>query len=269
MLDKLFLLSTIWVTTNKRFNMNKAQKMKTATRKTRKSAFWNKVKKVILFPVKVLKKIWNFIVRMCTALWRWLKSIDIVGMINLTLLVAIIVLFTSLIVDVVCCKKHVVNTAKNNNVVVTETAKSNKVDNRKVVQRKFNTALPLKADKETGITPKIKVVGVKKPVVVKQISLPANELPQQKLFGDVIVDSYPDAPMLSNGVDINGNLFVQNLRKYTLPCDAKISGHLFIRNVERLNFCGKFTVKGNIYVNRQSSFGPLPKQARIGGQVVL
>ena len=230
--------------------MNKAQKMKNATRKTRKHAFWNKVKKVILFPVKLLKKIWNFIVRMCTALWRWLKSIDIVGMINLTLLVAIIVLFTSLIVDVVCCKKHVVNTAKNNNVVVTETAmkKSNKVDNRKVVQRKFNTALPLKADKETGITPKIKVVGVKKPVVVKQIS---------------------DSPILSNGVNINGNLFVQNLRKYTLPCDAKISGHLFIRNVERLNFCGKFTVKGNIYVNRQSSFGPLPKQARIGGQVVL
>jgi hypothetical protein len=180
-----------------------------------------------------------------------------------------------LIADFVRCERCA--NYNNNNKVVVTTSASNKAiakkapvnDTRKVVKRKVSTTLPLKADKETGITPKIKVVGVKKPVVVTAASLPAKELPQQNLSGDVIVDVYPDSPTLSNGVNIDGNLFVQNMRKYTLPCDAKITGNLFIRNVNRLTFCGAFTVKGNIYVNRESSFGPIPSNARIGGQVML
>ncbi|MBR5904197.1 MAG: hypothetical protein IKZ49_01530 [Alphaproteobacteria bacterium] len=241
---------------------NKTQKMKKATRNTRKKNIKQWLKKVITFPI-----------RLCKAIWNWLKSIDIIGMINLTLLVAIIVLFSALIVDVLRCdkysyyahKNHVVmnadNKAKTNNVV--------KKDDRKVVQRKFNTALPIKMDKESGIKPQIKVVGVKKPVVVKELSLPASELPKQNLAGDVIVDTYPSSPVLSNGVNIDGNLFIQNMRKYTLPCDANIEGNLFIRNVARLKFCGAFQVKGNIYVNRESSFGPIPSNAKIGGQVIL
>ena len=59
------------------------------------------------------------------------------------------------------------------------------------------------------------------------------------------------------------------MRKYTLPCDAKIRGNLFIRNVDKLSFCGQFSVKGNIYVSKQSSFGPIPRNANIGGQVIL
>ena len=87
--------------------------------------------------------------------------------------------------------------------------------------------------------------------------------------GDVIVDTFRSATVLSNGVKVNGNLFIQNMRKYTLPCDAVINGNLFIRNVDHLKFCGTFTVTGNIYVNRQSAFGPIPCDARVGGQVIL
>jgi hypothetical protein len=36
-----------------------------------------------------------------------------------------------------------------------------------------------------------------------------------------------------------------------------------------LQFCGDFVVTGNIYVSPRSSFGPIPKTARIGGYVVL
>ena len=253
---------------------NKALKMKAATKQTRKQNIKNVCKKILTWPIRAIKWLWNLLCRVCRAIWNWLKNIDIVGMINLTLLVAIIVLFSSLIADFVRCDRCARNAVDNNNRVIV--AQKNVVkkqvaqnDNRRVVKRKVNTTLPLRPDSETGITPKIKVVGVKKPVVVTVASLPAKELPKQNLSGDVIVDVYPDSPVLSNGVNVDGNLFIQNMRKYTLPCDAQINGHLFVRNVHKLNFCGAFTVRGNIYVNRESSFGPIPSNARIGGQVML
>ena len=252
--------------------MNKSQKMKMAARKNRKKTFWGVVKNIILFPWRVIKAIWRLIVRICRAFWNWLKSINVVGMINLTLLVAIIVLFACLISNVVCCNKSLHVAKKNGNVVVTNDSyvSRKRTDNRKVVNREnTKTVLPVKVDSQSGITPKIKVVGVKKPIVDENLSKPASELPKQNLYGDVIVDMYPGAPVLSNGVNINGNLFVQNMRKYTLPCDAKISGHLYVRNVQKLVFCGPFEVRGNIYVTRQSSFGPIPRNAYVGGQLML
>ena len=245
---------------------NKSKKINRATRQTKWELFKYRVKRIITFP-------W----RVCCAIWNWLKSIDVVGMINLTLLVIIILLFTSLIVDFVRCRRcpatRVVNTPEEV-VVVSGKRESVNVankqdDGRKVTKRVFNTTLPLKADKKTNIKPKLKTVGVAKPEIVKEASFAADELPQQTLSGDVIVDISPASPILSNGVKVNGNLIIQNMRRYTLPCDAKINGHLFIRNVERLYFCGSFTVNGNIYVNRQSSFGALPNGTKINGQIIL
>ena len=260
------MLSIITVSITKGLIMTKPQKMKKAAHNVRLHNVKQTLKKIILFPWELCKKIWRFVCRICNKIWNWVKSIDIVGMINLTLLVAIIVLFTSLIINFTQC---------NNNTVTNNTAKQQIVDNRKVVQRNDKVAkkpaltLPIKANAKTGIKPQIKTIGVKKPVVVKEASLPAKVLPQQNLTGDIIVDLYPSAPVLSNGVKINGNLFIQNMRKYTLPCDARINGNLFIRNVDKLRFCGKFTVKGNIYVSPRSSFGPIPSNARIDGNVIL
>jgi hypothetical protein len=243
--------------------MNKSKKLNRAARRTRWENFKYTLKRIITFP-------W----RVCCAIWNWLKSIDVVGMINLTLLVVIILLFSSLIVDLVRCRRCPdVKTVNNNKArvetVVADSKNDSNVYKRKIVKRKFNTTLPLKADKQTNIVPKLKTVGVDKPQIVKELSFPSDELPQQKLSGDVIVDISPASPILSNGVEINGNLIIQNMRKYTLPCDMKVNGHLFIRNVERLQFCGSFTVNGNIYVNRQSSFGALPNGTKINGQIIL
>ena len=124
------------------------------------------------------------------------------------------------------------------------------------------------ADKNI-VRPQIRTIGVDKPEIVTELATPASELPQQVLSGDVIVERAPYSPVLSNGVKINGNLFIQNMRKYTMPCDAKINGHLFIRNVQKLSFCGKFKVNGNVYVNRESAFGPFPEGTKINGQIVL
>lgn len=238
--------------------MNKSQKMKQATKNTRKRNGKQLLKKIVLFPWNLCKKIWAWLVRLCKRIWNWLKSIDIVGMINLTLLVAIIVLFSSLIIDFIGCNKCIRNNTNPNIEAVA---------NRKVVQRKAKkVTLPLRNDVRNGVKQKIKTVGVKNVQVINESYVPAKK---QNFSGDVIIDVQPSAPILQNGVYINGNLFIQNMRKYTLPCGAKINGNLFIRNVDRLNFCGEFQVNGNIYVNRQSSFGPIPENARVTGNIIL
>ena len=238
--------------------MDKKQKIKKAARKTR----WNNIKKRI---ARIISWPW----RACCAVWRWLKSIDVIGMINLTLLLVIIVLFGALSVNFMRGERAFADITNRQNDVTMVKNTQKTADSRKVVKRTFKTSLPIRTDKQTNIKPKIKTVGVKKPEIVKELSFPANELPKQILSGDVIVDNYPSSPVLSNGVKINGNLIIQNVRKYTIPCDAKINGHLVVRNVERLNFCGKFKVNGNIYVNRGSSFGAIPDGAKINGQIIL
>ena len=44
---------------------------------------------------------------------------------------------------------------------------------------------------------------------------------------------------------------------------------MFVRDVNKLQFCGDFEITGNIYVTPTSSFGPIPRSARLGGQVIL
>jgi hypothetical protein len=108
---------------------------------------------------------------------------------------------------------------------------------------------------------------VKKSEVViakKQIAKQEN-----KFLGDVVIDSRGAGKLLQNQSQINGNLYLQNMHKYTLPCDVKINGNLFLRDIGLLQFCGDFVVTGNIYVSPRSSFGPIPKTARVGGYVVL
>ncbi len=238
--------------------MTKPQKIRQAAYNTRIYNLKQILKKIVLWPLQLCKRVWRFICRICKAIWNWLKSIDIVGMVNLTLLVAIIVLFTSLIINVTQCNKNAVNHIANNKPQI--------IDTRKVVQRnkvrKSLSTLPVQASNKASKT-QIKTIGTKNSAVK------AFSVPKQVLTGDVIVDLCPMSPVLYNGVKIDGNLFIQNMQRYTLPCGAKIEGNLFIRNVNKLSFCGAFTVKGNIYVSRHSSFGTIPSNARIGGQVIL
>gem|GEM_PF-5495024 len=81
--------------------MNKSKKLKSATRNTRSRTMKQWLKKILLFPWNLCKSVWRFIVRVCKKIWNWVKSIDIVGIVNLTLLVAIIVLFAGLILNVI------------------------------------------------------------------------------------------------------------------------------------------------------------------------
>ena len=88
-------------------------------------------------------------------------------------------------------------------------------------------------------------------------------------MGDVVIDTRRAASVIEHNTRVQGNLYLQNMRKYTLPCGVRVEGNLFLRDVNLLQFCGEFTVTGNIYVNPRSSFGPIPANARVGGYVIL
>ncbi|MDR1026873.1 MAG: hypothetical protein LBL46_00450 [Rickettsiales bacterium] len=90
-----------------------------------------------------------------------------------------------------------------------------------------------------------------------------------RIAGDIVIDGHGRAVILKGVSEIDGNLFLQNMRRYTLPCGLRVTGNLSLRDVRLLKFCGPFSVGGNIYVSRDSAFGPLPKDATLGGQVIF
>lgn len=255
--------------------MDKSEKMKEAAIKAQRQEELREIKEVLMVPWRVIKAIWRFIVRVWRAIWKWLKSIDIVGMINLTLLVAIIVLFSCLISNFICCTRCNRDEARVVKSTATLPVPQNKyTDNRKVVPRKVELVSQNNFGKNPEFfSPDMKSTETESKKEEKtnqdQISVSAESKPRQSLAGDVIVDMQPDAPVLSDNAIVDGNLYVQNMRRYTLPCNMEVTGNLVVRNVEKLNFCGAFTVEGNIYVNRQSTFGPIPNGSHVGGQVML
>ncbi len=197
----------------------------------------------------ILSWMWDIIVWGLSAFWAWLCGINLVGLINLALLVAIIVLCTGLILNIVRGNKKpvVVNTTANAVSVVATTQSA-------------SPAVVAKPTHEIPV-PERRNVQSKKPAPCKTTT--------PSMFGDVIIESRAERVMLQPGAHIRGNLYLQRMRKYVLPCNVVIEGNLFLRDVGLLEFCGPFTVTGNIYVSPKSSFGPLPYNSRLGGQVIL
>lgn len=242
-------------------------KKRTSTKKSRttsrRSSFWPRVWNAVCVPFRAIG-------RWCRAFWKWVRSIDLIGLVNITLLSAIIVLFSMLIIDIVGCKKPVVIIAQDNAPTATQSqvADSNSNTPRIVRERdsKRVTALPIRRDENRVFTAETINVARVQPdnVAIKQTARCG-----KTMYGDVIIDSRGAATMLKPGDVVKGNLFLQHMRKYTLPRGVRIEGHLFLRDMGMLQFGGEFTVTGNIYVTPTSSFGPIPGTARIGGQVIL
>lgn len=242
-----------------RKNARKTTK-KTARNNKRKESFWNRAWEVICKPFRA-------IARWARDFWNWVRSIDLIGLVNITLLSAIIVLFSMLIIDIIgCSKKPVVIIAKNN--AAEQNIKSENAQPRIVRSREVKkvATLPLQRDSNRQFTEQtINVAKVK----TDETAVKQTARVQNVMYGDVIIDSRGAATMLKSGDVIKGNLYLQNMRKYILPCGVRIEGNLFLRDMGLLQFAGEFTVTGNIYVTPTSSFGPLPGTARIGGQVIL
>lgn len=217
---------------------------------------------------------WPFraIARVLRRAWAIICRINLIGLINLTLLVAIIVLFTMLIIDITRCGKSgninnvVISDAPSVAVVPDSVRRANRpqitVTNNPAPNSVRVTALPLRRD---PINRKYINGTIRRDGTSDMVRRPT----PQRFDGDVIIDRHDAMPVLARDVRINGDLYLQNMRKYILPCGAHINGNLFLRDVTMLQFCGDFTVTGNIYVSPRSSFGPIPRTARLGGQVIL
>ncbi|MBO4700223.1 MAG: hypothetical protein J5620_00550 [Alphaproteobacteria bacterium] len=209
----------------------------------------------------ILSWIWDLLVWVLRTIWVWLCGINLIGLINLALLIAIIVLCAMLVISMVNCKKPiVVNTASANKVTVEATQK---VESADTTDNK-NIPLPIRRDARGDMQKPINVVPA------KPCDNPALR-PQGdgRIYGDVIIESRGERIMLRNGTRIRGNLYLQRMHKYVLPCNVVVEGNVFLRDVNLLQFCGPFTVTGNIYVSPRSSFGPIPYNARLGGQIIL
>jgi hypothetical protein len=230
-------------------------KQKNAKRETGAAAAWN----IISWPLRAL-------FALCGKIWRQICRIDLIGLVNTTLLSAIIVLFSMLIIDIVKCRRQpivFVASDKVPEIAADKTAAAEikmptpaqpvKITTREIKPEK-RISLPLKKEMKSGCR-----FDTLKTVKAKEC----------KSRGDVIIDGMLTGGKLPCGTTIQGNLYLQNMRRFTLPCNLRINGSLFLRNVEMLKFCGDFIITGNIYVSRNSSFGPIPRTSRLGGHVIF
>ncbi len=205
--------------------------------------------------------IWARVRNFINRIWRAICAINLIGLINIALLSAIIVLFSMLILDIYGCDKKPA-------IIVANPISTSVHRNDDVTIRPVNVpSLPIARDAQTReyVTEPVKVVPTKKCVTTERQTARRDS----KLYGDIIIDHRGATTILRAGDNVRGNLYLQSMRKYTLPCGVRIDGNLFLRDLNMLQFCGEFTVTGNIYVSPRSSFGPLPVNARIGGQIIL
>lgn len=226
----------------------------------KKCSFWRKVWRIIW-----LSLCWCG--RVSVMFWRWLCRVGFVNLINLILLAAIIVLFFILIISVTNCDKKTVVVISNTKNAAVETVKSRDNVIVRPVSRQEAEILPIKRSAKIAAhaNKPVKIIPVETcSVASRQIARQGNVM-----FGDIVLDGQNEAKILRRNTIVKGNLYLQNMRKYVLPCDVVVEGDLFLRNLNMLQFCGSFTVKGNIYVSPRSSFGPLPRTARLGGQIIL
>lgn len=239
----------------RRVERKKAKKNVRAKRRN-KNSFAGRAWEIICRPFRA-------IARAMRKFWTWVRSIDLIGLVNLTLLVAIIVLFSMLIIDIIGCRQKSVIFVDDTPAVAVEVTRPQITvsDQAAPADAAHRPSLPLRRDAKTG-----KFIG--KPISVAKPQQP-QEHTVRKLYGDIMVDRNPASPALSENVQIYGNLYLQGMRKYILPCGTVVHGNLFLRDLDILYFCGDFTVTGNIYVSPRSSFGPIPSTARVGGQIIL
>ena len=86
--------------------------------------------------------------------------------------------------------------------------------------------------------------------------------------GNVLVDGVGKRILPAN-TTVSGDLVLQNMNSFTLPCGVRVKGNLVLEDVRLLKFCGCFEITGNIYVSKNSSFGPLPKDGVLRGSVMF
>lgn len=175
----------------------------------------------------------------------YIKSTDLIGISNITLLSFLFVFFTILTLETISVYKTNNKIGKTKLIVVYK-----KGSNRKINKDKIEIPEKINLEKNKNINCK-------------------NKDKVYNRYGDVVVDGKNSIDSIKQNENLVGNLYVQNIYNYTLPCDVSIKGNLFLRNLGRLKFCGKFTITGNIYITENVSFGNFPKGSKLEGNIIF
>ncbi|MCL2537875.1 MAG: hypothetical protein FWF34_02880 [Alphaproteobacteria bacterium] len=244
-----------------------------AAKSTAKPTFWARVCSCIKACAKFI------FITVPVAIWNWLRRQSWVTLINLALLLVVIILVSMMICRTVgnSCSKVRTNTISAA-VGVSKTADAPAPT---VVDVPARVTIDPTKDQLTISVPLTQIgkpvaeaMAAKQNVATRPAPTPVREkrplVANVERHGDTIVDGTRGADSRPvAGANIRGNLYLQNMRQYTLPCNVRVEGDLYLRNVNMMRFCGPFTVTGNIYVSANSSFGPIPANGRLGGQVIF
>jgi hypothetical protein len=204
--------------------------------------------------------------RQAAAFWRWLRNSDKLVFFNIILLLLVCVMFFIMLGQVKTAKKS----ALTNKAQVVETRPASRA-----ALAKNRPTIVVSRNGAAMVGPEILIP--ERPSIAwrKKITLPLNRVPRavpvikKKIPGTLIVNGHGRKAKLSSMTTIGGDLILQNMRTFVLPCGTRVNGNLLLRNVRLLKFCGCFDIAGNIYVSSDSSFGPIPKDAHLGGQVIF
>jgi hypothetical protein len=215
---------------------------------------------------------WRRIVRQCSAFWKWLCNQDRMMFFNIVLLALVI----AMMVAMICSVKRVggakkIPGARNVEYIEFRAKNGRPIDfrpnlGRPTVVVSRNGQVLAGAPRRTAAGPRQKIT----------LPLKRNRpVARKTVAGGIVIDGNTRDGGLRAMTTVNGDLYLQNMRTYTLPCGTSVRGNLFLRNVRLLKFCDpaagvpSFYVAGNIYVSSNSSFGPIPKNAYLNGQIVF
>lgn len=229
------------------------------------------IKTITERPVWAVRALRWLFVRMPRDVWNWICGIDLNGLCNLTLMLFIIILFSFLIGQLLGpkCDRNKTRTGKQPEIITTLPK-----NNVQIITDTVPDVVIKSHTKQIEEQPEDVLIEEEETIIILPLKTPTRrpvfiESEYIKVNGDVVVDGKRISKRLKNQTYINGNLIIQNMRGFTLPCGVKVNGNLIVRNINALNFCGNFTVNGNIYVSEDSSFGPIPRNARIRGQIIF
>jgi hypothetical protein len=205
--------------------------------------------------------------------WAWIKSRDLATTTNVAMLVLVVVMLVVLIN--VAQQNNLIMSSVNNAQkaeVVQNDAQVKKIAAKKAKIRVATVQATVSINEESGKTaivlPLKKVVKVYDTVPTKiEVKNVRRQTNNEWLQTEEVI-----RPVQKRKIDsmetIKGNLYVQNMNSYTIPCGTRVMGNLIVRNVKNLKFCDCFEVMGNMYIGRGTAFGPIPADAKIHGQIV-
>jgi len=206
--------------------------------------------------------------------WRYLRGLDKLAYINIVLLALLCAMFCAMYVRVDGAKKR----PHRHGAGYTLTERTGVYDLTERARRPNRpTVVVVSRRAVESPAPKIKRIGAPTMAArVRTITLPIRpgairEMPaaRKTVNGNIVIDGRGRNTAISPMTTVNGNLYLQNLNAWTLPCGTRVNGHLFVRDVKWLKFCGCFDVRGNIYVSANSAFGAIPRDASLGGRIIF